>query len=763
MGFFRKFKIDPAPAHRLRADARASLEAMVPNLNDRILAPAKSIMGAAVPSRRRLLVVVPMTVLGLAALTLGCLLVYYTIAFPDPLAARQKEPAPVVRILARDGSVLAERGAAHDYMPVSLLPRRVTDAVVATEDRRFYSHWGVDPAGMARAMFANLRAGRYVEGGSTLTQQLAKNMFLSPERTMARKVEEFALAIWLEMRLSKDDILELYLNRVYFGGGAYGVEAAAQRYFAKSARELSLAEAAVIAGLLKAPSKYSPASSPDQALARGRSVLNKMFAANVITPDDFRRAALEKVKFTQSKRERDDTGIDYAVDFVLERLPPLSGSGHSEIVVETTLDLDLQKRASKIVATELNTNGNALVASQAAVIVLDLDGGIRAMVGGRSYLESQFNRAVKAQRQPGSAFKPILYLSAIEAGYTPDSLVYDTPLTIGGWTPRNDNGKYSGPVTLRHALAQSINTVAARLYAERGGRAVIETARRLGITSDLRDDPSLALGTSEVSLMELTGAYGVLANGGRSVEPHCIRRVRVSSGRVLYARDAQGDVQAVAPVHVAAMNDMLRAGMMWGTGRRAALANHMAGGKTGTTQEFRDAWFVGYTAHLAGGVWVGNDNGRPMNRVMGGSLPASIWQQIMSVAHQGKAPLALPGIENSNDPAAAGYAVSANTSGFEDLPWLREMRPLTPAPVTVSTPRVTRPMGQQSAAVAHPKEAIDPEFIARALSGTGAEQGTLDAADASIAKDRAAAGSQTSDRMIVRPPRGFMSLGVPPN
>lgn len=756
MSFFRHSD-EPAPTNGAGPNgvapaARGSLGAMVPGINDTILTPAKSMLKK-VPRRARLMLVVPLTVLALAALGLGGMLVYYTLAFPNPLAARQKEPAPVVRILARDGSVLAERGTASDYMPLALLPRRVTDAVVATEDRRFYSHWGIDPAGMGRAMFANLRAGRYVEGGSTLTQQLAKNMFLSPERTLARKIEEFALAIWLEVRLNKDDILELYLNRVYFGSGAYGIEAAAQRYFAKSARELSLAEAAVIAGLLKAPSKYSPASSPEQALSRGRAVLSKMLAAGVISPEDHRRAVLDKVSFSQAKRAKDDAGIDYALDFILERLPPLAGSGHSEIVVETTLDADLQRRASQIVAAELNANGNTLAASQAAVVVLDLDGGIRVMVGGKSYLESQYNRAVKAQRQPGSAFKPILYLSAIEAGYTPDSLVYDTPLTIGGWTPRNDNGKYIGAVTLRHALAASINTVAARLIAERGASAVIATARRLGIATPLRQDPSLALGTSEVGLLELTGAYGVLAKGGRAVEPHCIRRVRMSSGRVLYAREAASEVQVVAPQSVAAMNDMLRAGMTWGTGRRAAIPGHMAGGKTGTTQDFRDAWFVGYSAHFAGGVWVGNDNGRPMNKVMGGSLPASIWQQIMTVAHQGKASLPLPGIDGTGALAASGEQLSANTQGFENLPWLGETKVSSDF---MATPASRQAPAPSRAPVSHPAQAIDPDLIARALNGGTADRGTLEAADKDVSRQPAA---QNDGRIVVRPPTGMMSLG----
>ena len=757
MGFFRQSK-DPASRSGLEIEAarlRHSLGPMIPELSGDLAESATKILKA-VPARARLLMIALVAVPAVAALSLGALLVYYTISFPNPLAARQKEPAPVVRILARDGSVLAERGKAHDYMPLALLPRRVTDAVVATEDRRFYNHWGIDPAGMARAMFANLRAGRYVEGGSTLTQQLAKNMFLTPERTLGRKLEEFALAVWLEMRLSKDEILELYLNRVYFGSGAYGIEAAAQRYFDKSARELTLAEAAVIAGLLKAPSKYSPSSSPEQALTRGRSVLSKMLAAEVISAEDYRRASMDKVKFTQSRRAKDETGIDYVIDFVLERLPPLAGSGHAEIVVETTLDLDLQKRASQIVATELNTNGNALAASQAAVVVLDMEGGIRAMVGGKSYLESQYNRAVKALRQPGSAFKPILYLSAIESGYTPDSLVYDTPLTIDGWTPRNDNGKYAGAVTLRHALAQSINSVAVRLYAGLGASAVISTARRLGITTVLRQDPSLSLGTSEVGLMELTGAYGVLANGGRAVEPHCIRRVRMSSGRVLFARDAQSDIQAVAPAHVAAMNDMLRAGMTWGTGRRAAIPGHMAGGKTGTTQDFRDAWFAGYTAHLAGGVWVGNDNGRSMNKVMGGSLPASIWQQIMRVAHQGKAPLALPGIEDGGLLATGGEHLSASTHGFEDLPWLREAKVNTSALPQVTVGAVLPRQSPRPNAAAYPVEAIDPDLIERALAAPVADQGTLQDSDQSISMQPA---EPPGGRIIVRPPPGLMSLG----
>ncbi len=700
------------------------------------------------PVRVRWLIGVPLLTATVTAAGIGALLIYYTIAFPDPISVRRtaNEHAPVVRILARDGSVLSERGAAHQYMPVSMLPRRVTDAVVATEDRRFYSHWGVDPAGMIRAVFANLRAGRFAQGGSTLTQQLAKNMFLTPERTLGRKLEEFVLALWLEVRLSKDEILELYLNRVYFGSGAYGIEAAAQRYFDKSARELSLSEAAVIAGLLKAPSKYSPASSPAQAIQRSKSVLAKMLDYGAITSTEFNRANAEQVRFVEGKGKKSDSGIDYAIDYILENMPPLAGSGQAEIVVETTIDAGLQKRASEIVTRELKTNGATLQASQAALVVLDTDGGIRAMVGGRDYAASQFNRAVKARRQPGSAFKPFVYLTALEAGFTPDSLVYDAPMMVGEWSPRNDNGKYLGPVTLRQALAQSINSVAVRLMVESGPKKVAATANRLGITSDLRPDPSMALGTSEVALLELTGAYTTFANGGRSVEPHAIRRVRMSSGRVLYARAAPGDIQAIAPQHVAEMNDMLHAGMTWGTGRRAAIPGHMAGGKTGTTQDFRDAWFVGFTAHFSGGVWIGNDNGQPMNHVMGGGLPAGIWQQVMRVAHDGKAPLALPGVEDGSPVppgaeamAAAGIAAGA---GNEVLPWMGETATLN--------------------AETHPTTGIDPSLFARALDGASVSASTLEAADtAALPWSNPSSSEKFEDKIIVRPPTGRMSLGAP--
>jgi penicillin-binding protein 1A len=722
----------------------------------------------------------------LAALfTLAVMLAYYSLTLPNPMNLRQKERAPVIRILARDGAVLAERGAAHDYMPLDLLPAHVVGAVVATEDRRFYEHWGLDEAGLIRAFFANLRAGRFAQGGSTLTQQLAKNLFLSPERTLTRKLEELVLAIWLELKLSKHDILELYLNRVYFGAGAYGIEAAAQRYFDKSARELTLAEAALIAGLLKAPSKYSPVSSPGAARTRGRSVLAKMRAAGVITAEQETRALEERVRFANLGPSKDVTGNEYAIDFVLERLPPLVGSGYAEVVVETTIDSSLQRKATAVLQRQLARHGTDLGVDQGAVLICDLDGGILALVGGRDYADSQFNRAVKARRQPGSAFKPFVYLAALENGLTPDTTSYDLPFNVDGWAPRNDNGQYVGAVPLRRALAHSINTVAARLQMDVGSSRVVNVARRLGITSELRDDPSLALGTSEVSLMEMVGAFGVFANGGSAIQPHAIRRVRMSSGRVLFAREAPRTQQVVAAAHVAAMNDMLSAAVSTGTGRRAALPRHATAGKTGTTQDFRDAWFVGFTGHLAGGVWVGNDNGRPMNKVMGGSLPAEIWREVMAAAHEGKAPLALPGSDRAGALVAEAKPLPPLSNGNEAEAPATAPRGEPPAAATsAQAASAPRQDGAQTSAAATaqarpakpqlrpaapktprlPSHRIDDAFIARVLN----EQRTppLRAGDAMAQANRSAPGDAArapeaaAQLPASPPPSGMMALGA---
>ncbi|MBO0765300.1 MAG: PBP1A family penicillin-binding protein [Hyphomicrobiaceae bacterium] len=579
------------------------------------------------------------------ALVLGAAFSYYTKTIPDPLALRQKDKAPVVRILARDGSVLAERGAA-PYVPIDLLPRHLIDAVLAIEDRRFFSHWGIDVSGLSRAMVTNLRAGRVVQGGSTITQQLAKNIILNSERTLARKLEELILALWLETRLSKPDILELYLNRVYFGAGVYGVEAASRRFFEKSARELTLGEAAVLAGLLKAPSRYSPAWNPNLARERGQMVLAKMVEAGFVPADEGQPSVISEVHFADWQVMRGDTGVEYAVDAALDQLPLLVAGG-GDIIVETTVDANLQRRAQQIVHNLIVTEGATVDASQAALVLLDMEGGIAVLVGGQSYAESQFNRALRAHRQPGSAFKPFIYLTALESGLTPDSIVKDAPIVHKGWSPRNFNGHYAGLVTLREALARSLNSVSVRLTLSVGVSRAADTAHRLGIASELRNDATLALGTSEVTLMELTGAYGALASGGRLIEPHIVRSIRSSPGnwpgRVLYQRPTPTTASVVAPQQVGALNDMLNAALVFGTGKNAAIPLHPACGKTGTAQDFRDAWFIGYTAHYVGGVWVGNDDRRAMKRVAGGTLPAKLWREVMLLAHEGLPPLPLPG------------------------------------------------------------------------------------------------------------------------
>ena len=603
-------------------------------------------------------------------LVVAAALAYYTVRIPDPMALRLKEHAPVVRVLARDGSLLSERGGGDAYVPIDLMPRHLIDAVVATEDRRFFRHWGLDPSGMLRAAFTNLSRGRVAQGGSTLTQQLAKNLFLGSERTWTRKLEELVLALWLEVRLGKRSILELYLNRVYFGAGAYGVETASHRFFAKSVREVTLVEAAMLAGMLKAPSKYSPASNLPAARERTHSVLTKMVEAGLLPVEEGEKAVHTVPRFSETM-QRGQTGVDYAVDAALERVPSLLASPASDIVVETTIDGPLQRRAQQLVHAALSNEGTTGAnASQAGLVLMDTDGAIRALIGGRSYVESQFNRALKARRQPGSAFKMFVYLAALESGLEPSSTVLDLPILGSGYSPRNEGAGYRGSVTLREALALSMNAAAARLNMTVGPRKTAAVARRLGIRSQLRADASLALGTSEVTLLELTGAYGVLANGGRALDAHIVTRVRTLSGQVLFEWRPEPAKVLVAPAQVVAMNDMLGAVLVSGTGKRAALPGHPAAGKTGTSQDFRDAWFVGYTAQLVGGVWVGNDDGRSMNKVMGGSLPARLWHDIMLTAHEGRAPVPLPGappvsiaaLVTSAAPTSASAAFEPRTS-----------------------------------------------------------------------------------------------------
>jgi len=561
------------------------------------------------------------------------------------------EREPGIMLLASDGSVLAERGAFFgDAVRIDELPPYVPQAIIAVEDRRFRSHFGIDPFGIARALYANYRAGATVQGGSTLTQQLAKNLFLKPERTLERKVQEAILAIWLESKFSKDEILQLYMNRVYFGAGATGIDKAAQRFFSKSARDVNLSEAAVLAAVLKAPSRYNPITSTRRANARAREVLSDMVRAGFITKaeaDATRGVSARAPGSTYISAKR------YVVDWVSEALPELIGDLRDSVVVETTIDPVLQVTAERELRNELALNGNKFAASEAAMVVLDTTGAVRAMIGGRSYIKSQFNRAVKAQRQPGSAFKPFVYLTAIDAGMTPKTRKIDEPVTFGDWSPDNYKRKYLGPVTLTKALSKSINTVAAKLAVEVGPDNVARTARRLGISVPLVSNASLALGTSEVSLLQMTAAYVPFANGGSGVLPHTITRITTRDGKVLYERSGGGPGSVVSFESLGAMNYMMRSVVEEGTGKVARITGHETGGKTGTTQDYRDAWFIGYTSHLIAGVWVGNDNNSPTKRVTGGSMPARIFANVMNPAHAPLDSVPLPGFYQPDGPAIA--------------------------------------------------------------------------------------------------------------
>ncbi|MEZ5851376.1 MAG: PBP1A family penicillin-binding protein [Hyphomicrobiaceae bacterium] len=658
-----------------------------------------------------------------ASLGISGALIYYTVKIPNPMAFRAGGSGPLVRLLDRNGAVLAERGKAYQYIPLVMLNQRVIEAVVATEDRRFFDHGGLDPLGILRAMFVNLRAGRFIQGGSTISQQLAKNLFLSSDRTLGRKLEELLLALWLEVRLSKEEILELYLNRVYFGAGAYGIEAAAQLYFGKTAGRLSIPESAVLAGLLKAPSKYSPMTNPGLARSRARVVISRMRDAGFITSDMAADASRHSVRFANRGDERTPTGLEHAVEYALERLPPLVGSGHNEIIVETTLDISLQRRSQAAVAAALSGASEKDGPDQAAAIVLDPDGEIHALIGGRNWTQSQYNRAVSARRQPGSAFKPFVYLAAVEQGATPDTQVEDRPISVDGWSPRNDDGRYRGTVTLQAALAHSLNSVAVRLQQDVTTGRVIGTAARLGIRSLMRSDPTLALGTSEVSLLELTGAYAVLASGGLAVGPHIIRRVRSNTGAVLYERPMRRPRMIVTPEHAGIMSQMLNAAMVSGTGRRAALAGHVAAGKTGTTQDNRDAWFIGYTAHLTAGVWVGNDNARPMQRVTGGGIPALLWHAIMKTAHERLPAAPIPGLNVIAPPPVARPPPAVDPiAALMQAPPARASLARARKPLPRRKQAAKEPVAAAAALPRLPDKPIDAEFVARALAATSKEQ-----------------------------------------
>ena len=590
------------------------------------------------------------------------ILAYFAIKLPQEAWAIPDRP-PNVRIVSVTGDLMANRGlTGGQAVSLDEMSPYIPQAVMAIEDRRFYSHFGVDPLGIVRAAFENAQAGATVQGGSTLTQQLAKNIFLTPDQNIERKIQEAILALWLETRFTKDQILEMYLNRVYFGSGATGVEAAARRYFNKSAKEVTLSEAALLAGLLKAPSRLSPAKDPEAAKARADIVLQAMLEEKFIDEAEFEAAKAQKATKARSYW----TGAEhYAADLVMRDIKELVGEVKGDVVVETTIDLGLEKDAEKAISQTID--GAKQNVSQGALVAVDGTGAIRALVGGRDYATSQFNRAVDAKRQPGSAFKPFVYETALERGWRPDTIVNDGPTQIGNWSPQNYDNKFRGPVTVADALAHSLNTIAAQLTVAVSPAAVIETATKMGIHSPIVDNPSIALGTSEVSLLELTGAFAPFANGGYLAKPHLVNRITDVEGKVLYERGAEVPPVIVPAEIVGMMNAMLTRTVTSGTGRRAALEGWQVAGKTGTTQDFKDAWFVGYTANLTTGVWLGNDNGAPMKKVTGGTLPAIAWHSFMAAAHEGLPAMPLPGnYQYGQEPAPLTASTGESSGGFYD-------------------------------------------------------------------------------------------------
>ncbi|HMK80580.1 MAG TPA: PBP1A family penicillin-binding protein, partial [Xanthobacteraceae bacterium] len=603
-----------------------------------------------------------------ATLGLGGLIVLLALAVP---AFREtsdddwlKKSELAVTFLDRFGNEIGSRGIRHnDAIPLEDYPDHLVKAALATEDRRFYEHFGIDPSGLARALSANARAGGVVQGGSTITQQLAKNLFLNNERTIERKVKEAFLAIWLETRLTKNEILKLYLDRAYMGGGAFGVDAAAQYYFNKSARDVNLAEAAMLAGLFKAPTRYAPHINLPAARARANTVLDNLVDAGFMTEGQVFGARRNPA--TPVDR-RDDRVANYYLDYAFDEMKKLVAtfprSVHERVfVVRLGLDVNLQREAENTVESMIRQYGNDYHAKQAAAVVLDLDGAVRAMVGGRDYGQSQFNRATDALRQPGSSFKPYVYATALMNGYKPTSIVVDGPVCIGNWCPHNYSNSYSGSMTLTQAITRSINVIPVKLSIALGdgnpklGRAkIMQTAQRMGIKTPLTDSPSLPIGAAEVNLLEHAGAYATFPNLGKSVTPHAILEVRSGNGEVVWRfdRDGKKPVQVLRPQVALDMIFMMNKVVEEGTARRAILDGIKAAGKTGTTNAYRDAWFMGYTGNYVCGVWFGNDDYSPTNRMTGGSLPAMTWHSIMAYAHQGAEIKPLPGLTGPTPPAA---------------------------------------------------------------------------------------------------------------
>jgi len=578
---------------------------------------------------------VTLNVLVVMAIVVVALLGYlaYTLPLSDDFERKQLQFSTT--LVADNGEIFAMRGHfSGEILNLSEIPRHLAQAVVSIEDHRFYDHFGLDPIGMARAAVVNLLAGEVRQGGSTITQQLAKLMFLSSERTFKRKVQEAMIALWLEHRLSKEAILVRYLNKVYLGAGAYGVDGAAQRYFNKSARELTLAESAMLAGLIRAPSYLAPTRNLEAARERARLVLQTMVQNEFITQATAETADIDKIKLAVSPNTQITAGSRYYADWIAAQAKSILGPLSADLTVQTSLNVKLQGLAERTLSHWLKEEGRRRNVEQGAMIVLDHQGAVLAMVGGRNYDESQFNRATQAHRQPGSLFKLFVYLAAFDAGMTPDTVMIDQPLQIGNWTPENYGGTYRGEVTLRTAFAESVNSVAVQLSEKIGRGRVIGVARSLGVKSPLKSQPSLALGTSEVTLMEMAAAYAAIAADVKKVVPFGIRSVRGQSRKLYEHKPAQiSQRDATLPWKRAEMLDLLITTVDRGTGKAARMPSPVAG-KTGTTQDYRDAWFIGFTSDIVVAIWLGNDDSSPTDHVSGGDMPARIWRDFIAAAYQ---------------------------------------------------------------------------------------------------------------------------------
>lgn len=595
-----------------------------------------------------------------------------------------------VTFLDRFGNEIGRRGVLHnDAEPIEALPDHFIKAVLATEDRRFFEHIGIDFLGLVRAMVENARANSVVQGGSTITQQLAKNLFLTNERTLERKIKEAFLALWLEYNLTKKEILKLYLDRAYMGGGAFGAAAASEFYFAKNIRDVNLAEAAMMAGLYKAPAKYAPHINLPAARARANEVLTNMVQADFMTEGQVISARRNPASVIEREKKESP---DYFLDYAFEQVKELAvGFNTTTLVAKTTLDPSLQSAADDAVISHLRQYGEDFEANQAAMAVIEYGGQVRAMVGGRDYGKSQYNRATRARRQPGSTFKPYVYTYFVQNGYKPTSIVNGGSVTIRGWTPKNYGGRAFGRVSLTTALVKSINTVPVRLASELGRGPIVELTAKMGVDSPITAEPAMPLGTNEMTVLEQATGYGVFMTGGYSTNRHSITQITDAAGEVLYSfkEDGTKAERVISDDAAKSINEMLSQVPEWGTGRRAKLDGIKTAGKTGTTQDYRDAWFVGYTGNYVAAVWFGNDNYGPTKRLTGGRLPAMTWKKFMTYAHRDVKLRPLPFVEPEN-PKELVNTVVADADKPADIPLnLARLQPLP-----LSTARLLREIEQ---------------------------------------------------------------------